>query len=1424
MASSASASTSVSATSVLYWTPEKLNGFKLRRLIIDGGTTAMRNIVLKCHPGKTIEKILTDEKHKLDPLKIGSKSKGKKVINQTQWDVLFPNPPNIPNINNFDITLLSILLRNICGLTTPATGWDEMPNASDNSDVANIIRIKLFRNEVHAHISETGVSTTDFEDYWKKISSAIVSLGINKAEIDSLKNEECGEEVKERVMNEWNEMKDDIKSDLKKALKCLDRIEQGQKVNTEHLKSNKRRLADLEKQQKRFKSSEKRQVKKDKVLEKLACCYFTSERKILCDKFVEGTREWVFKQVEDWFNDDSSKNRAFIITGEAGMGKSVIAAKICERMNQQLAGCHFFNHDNIRYCDPKIFLQSLAFQLSSILPEYKNALVDHLSRNIGIKSINEMDIKGLFTLLLKEPFNKVSDPGKKFLFVIDGVDESCDSHARSDLVDLIATHLVKLPKFIRLLITTRPEKNIVDKFEPLNPFILKKTDQNNVKDLQTFFKSKLLLRNASTDIFQELTSRSDGNMLYAFYLFEVFMEKNSLEDLNNLAAGLTRVFEMYFKRLETECKTVLGITDDAFLSLLSAMVASREPLPLDFVVSIFSIKKDTASAKRNAVLAMNCISLLFVIKDNRVSFFHKSVKDWLVSEKDHIYKIDEKYGHIVLANLCAECFDNVLKWTDLDQSKLTDLEMYTLRNGFYHMIKDEANIVSHVNSYLGNFELIYRCTISVDHFKGWLNYLSEMISDSQYKGKLNELNKYIGDLRVVLVSHEKQFFECSILQCLIVRGHDQIKSKALELHARFFPSRPYFEKVSENDENVNQETIALFPRKEEKYIFAKERSELSSDEESSELSSDEESSELSLAEKTTETCSMKNKLSSADVRDVFDNVVLCFQSGVVVLISIEPFKVIWRKTLPEEEILCSCIVFHPHHDVILPGRLDQVLSLTDGSWQPGPFVCHKNYFFTECCFSPDNSIMITGNDRDEYLILWDLVGGENKRRIELGGHVCSCSFSPNGNYLGVLKADQMSDIELGNQILVFDVTTNYTLLHSVNTSSWNIPLTGFKLCTWIISHDYDWCTQLFSHKFQVPSLLESSGKEHLFFPPSTKAHEFAITSNASQIMPGQQYFIDFLIETEFKCTIVLSDMLHLNIAGLDNRAGPELTLVRDKFTVSNISFDGEYLYQHCQSSRILSILKRHGTSCISVNREVENVIAFAVVNNGVFITTAQGVLEIWNIEMSECLRSCQLLNAIECCESVSDYLIACVGKTEVSFIDSRNLKVVSTTSVLENQLVLACSSKCDVLVRDCSFDNDNCFIIRDNRITLSVLDINDFKFARFSPNASKLVFYSNYQTQYRYCEISENPFRMVVDVLRCPYDDPELIYFLDDEYFIILMGDRLYLTCAQSEEIVSMFFPSYKPMSMFYCNETLTLIVNCRNGSFEAFRLNWPKN
>ena len=77
--------------------------------------------------------------------------RSRRIISATQWGKLFPAIPATVSSKHFDITLLMALLRNICGLTPPLTGWDVLPAATDLSREADIARVKYFRNTVYAH-------------------------------------------------------------------------------------------------------------------------------------------------------------------------------------------------------------------------------------------------------------------------------------------------------------------------------------------------------------------------------------------------------------------------------------------------------------------------------------------------------------------------------------------------------------------------------------------------------------------------------------------------------------------------------------------------------------------------------------------------------------------------------------------------------------------------------------------------------------------------------------------------------------------------------------------------------------------------------------------------------------------------------------------------------------------------------------------------------------------------------------------------------------------------------------------------------------------------------------------------------------------------------------------------------------------------
>lgn len=78
-------------------------------------------------------------------------------------------PPGVPDYNNFDVTLLYTLIRNLCSLPCPAQGWGNEPKASDTQLSDDIERLRLFRNNYYAHAESAVISDAVFEDVWKNL-------------------------------------------------------------------------------------------------------------------------------------------------------------------------------------------------------------------------------------------------------------------------------------------------------------------------------------------------------------------------------------------------------------------------------------------------------------------------------------------------------------------------------------------------------------------------------------------------------------------------------------------------------------------------------------------------------------------------------------------------------------------------------------------------------------------------------------------------------------------------------------------------------------------------------------------------------------------------------------------------------------------------------------------------------------------------------------------------------------------------------------------------------------------------------------------------------------------------------------------------------------------------------------------------------
>ena len=176
------------AEEALRTTDEKANFQRLTRLLMRGGLALLREVFDNIHPPASLPAVLGTNKVHLQNLRTTT---GNKVLTYAERKCLYnPHGPGTYGKSaEFDISILYKLLRSICSLTAPVTGWDKLPNSADPSREADIVRIRCYRNKIYSHDRLMQVTDADFEKLWMDISEALLRIagGISSAKRDEWK-------------------------------------------------------------------------------------------------------------------------------------------------------------------------------------------------------------------------------------------------------------------------------------------------------------------------------------------------------------------------------------------------------------------------------------------------------------------------------------------------------------------------------------------------------------------------------------------------------------------------------------------------------------------------------------------------------------------------------------------------------------------------------------------------------------------------------------------------------------------------------------------------------------------------------------------------------------------------------------------------------------------------------------------------------------------------------------------------------------------------------------------------------------------------------------------------------------------------------------------------------------------------------------
>ena len=1138
-------------------------------------------------------------------------------------------------------------------------------------------------------MSTTGIDTPTFSGLWLEIGAVLVALGFDQAEIDRLKAEHCGEEDYLDVLCDWANSEEDIKSELKN-------IGQTQTRTQQTIEKNKTKLEQVLQVVNEIRQSQLNTDQEDEILKKLAKVDVQNTVKYYTDRYLEGTRESIFGKVNNWLNDRNSPNRVMVISGNPGMGKSVIAAMMCKRMQEdsRLSGSHFCQHDKARHRNPKVMLQSLAYHLSYSLPEYKKALVEQLSRNLGLE-INDMEVGDLFELLFEVPLSSLKDdPGSTSLVVIDALDES-EYQGRNKLLEVIAKYFDKLPVWIRFLVTTRPDINICESLKSLEPLLLEPNDEENLEDIPLCFEQQLsdLLKPENRElILKELVQKSEGSILCAKFLVD-FIKKNfsilTLEQLDStLPSGISSVYQSYFKRLQSGLCKELKVNEDQFFNFLSAITAAREPLPLGFVSKLLFSGTLSSAVQRKVNKAIACISSLLPVQDDCIHFFHKSVKDWLASRscyRQHDFSVDESEGHHILSRLCVDEFDAIKRKGVNSSQQFSDTAAYALQHGVRHMLEsdestralkykslvqeqEQEQVQELVNKYVLDVELVY-AKLCVDNTAASEDILcvKKFRKQEGLRSFCLERQNVLGTLLFLLRKHRKALKDLphTIFQTLLNEGGPELSSEASNLLGTKYSDIPYMEYLNKNDLQGGVQT----------HFY----------------------------------CS--SQVACFDVSPQSDYMACECCDGTIQLWSLHTGKLMWKRPVMTmklyspychayktsepsafltyfsfyrssqlSECALSCfrsVVFHPTKEVVLPGVLSHAYTFQGDQIRLFP---ESNCSFSVCSVSGDTIITDCPDDA-KCLIMWSLKDGTEITRVTRNDDVLSFGRSRDGKLLAISHCTGcicLVDVMSGFRTLAETVTPKVCGMLKFAPDNrllfcWHLPLRGpYKHC---------FCLNVNMEINDKFSLDVSS--DSVFYKP----WEFESRSEGGFLL-GDPFYVSCGMSIGTLAFIINEQSVLRSSSSCDfiqMESIDELTKGSEvrKTIVSNLVFSvsDETVYV-VEGTRLKAWdvpngeLKAEKTT----GSEIRCDCCPVAVKGGILLTTRSGTLELWNCELSKCVRCWADVKGISRLIPITDERVLCTGT------GGKIITVVDTGSGDKEETVkhfygtfVSCNSKCRVI-------------------------------------------------------------------------------------------------------------------------------------------------
>ena len=379
-------------------------------------------------------------------------------------------------------------------------------------------------------------------------------------------------------------------------------------------------------------------------------------------------RQWLYQEMESVL--EGTDARGVFITGTPGSGKSAFLSHLlCSKtsspvVHSRILAHHFCMHFDKKTQDGVTFVRNLANMIAWKLGEYRQRILsDSFVRRVLFQECSQGS-EWCFEHAVVRPLKQFQpQPKAPWYILVDALDE-CSSD-KADVVNILKSKARRLPKWLKLIVSSRNMSSIVAGLEGFHRLELRSDSKENLEDIDTYLTRKVfsltesLVERFKTSfsihdndapsqvLVSNLAKKADGNFLYVKVMLDLWLTSAEKIDWETIPKTLESTYQLYFERKFSTFESFRSLRE-----IFEVLVAAYTPLTSQEMHSLFGLENPTLDLDYDLMPKLDQVSIfLWHGSEGKLRIHHASLSEWLTSEanKGKVCYVKKQNGHNRLA-------------------------------------------------------------------------------------------------------------------------------------------------------------------------------------------------------------------------------------------------------------------------------------------------------------------------------------------------------------------------------------------------------------------------------------------------------------------------------------------------------------------------------------------------------------------------------------------------------------------------------------------------------------------------------------------------------------------------------------------------------------------------------------------------------